>query len=163
MYGKLMSISDDLMWKYWVFLTDLRLSEVESLKAEVSSGKLHPMEAKKRLARTITAGFNGEAAARAADENWARMFQQKGESEDLEEVAVAYADVAGPEPNQIRLPKLLVQLGLAASGAEASRKIAEKAVKLDGEVAGNSLVPVEKLPARLVVRLGKRAKVAVVG
>jgi len=163
MYGKLMSISDELMWKYWVFLTDLRLSEVESLKAEVSSGKLHPMEAKKRLARTITAGFNGEAAARAADENWARMFQQKGESEDLEEVAVAYADVAGPEPNQIRLPKLLVQLGLAASGAEANRKIAEKAVKLDGEVAGNSLVPVEKLPARLVVRLGKRAKVAVVG
>jgi tyrosyl-tRNA synthetase len=163
MYGKLMSISDELMWKYWVFLTDLRLSEVESLKAEVSSGKLHPMEAKKRLARTITAGFNGEAAARAADENWARMFQQKGESEDLEEVAVAYADVAGPEPNQIRLPKLLVQLGLAASGAEASRKIAERAVKIDGEVAGNSLVPVEKLLARLVVRLGKRAKVAVIG
>jgi tyrosyl-tRNA synthetase len=162
MYGKLMSISDELMWKYWVFLTDLKQSEVDALKAEVSAGKLHPMEAKKRLARTITAGFNGEAAARAADENWARMFQQKGESEDLEEVAVAYVDVAGPEPNQIRLPKLLVQLGLAASGAEASRKIVEKAVKIDGEVAANSLLTVEKLPARLVVRLGKRAKVAVI-
>ncbi len=91
------------------------------------------------------------------------MFQQKGESEDLEEVAVAYADVAGPEPNQIRLPKLLVQMGLAASGAEANRKIAEKAVKLDGEVAGNAMVLLESLPARLVVRLGKRAKVAVIG
>ena len=162
MYGKLMSISDELMWKYWVFLTDLKQSEVDALKAEVSAGKLHPMEAKKRLARTITAGFNGEAAALTADENWARMFQQKGESEDLEEVAVAYVDVAGPEPNQIRLPKLLVQLGLAASGAEASRKIVEKAVKIDGEVAANSLLTVEKLPARLVVRLGKRAKVAVI-
>jgi tyrosyl-tRNA synthetase len=162
MYGKLMSISDDLMWKYWVFLTDLRQSEVDALKAEVAAGKLHPMEVKKRLARTITAGFHSEAEAVSADENWARMFQQKGESEDLEEVTVAFADVAGPDPNQIRLPKLLVQMGLAASGAEANRKIAEKAVKLDGEVAANAMVSLGSLPARLVVRLGKRAKVAVI-
>ena len=163
MYGKLMSISDDLMWKYWVLLTDLRLSEVEALKAEVSAGTLHPMEAKKQLARTITAGFHGEDEAARADENWARMFQQKETAEDLEEVAVAYADVAGPAGAlQIRLPKLLVQMGLAASGAEANRKIAENAVKLDGEPASNPVVPLAALPARIVVRLGKRAKVAVV-
>jgi tyrosyl-tRNA synthetase len=162
MYGKLMSISDDLMWKYWVFLTDLRQSEVDALEAEVKAGTLHPMEAKKRLARTITAGFHGEAAALSADENWARMFQQKAESDDLEEVAVNYAEVAGPEPCQIRLPKLLVQMGLAASGAEASRKIAEKAVKLDGELSEGALVSAVALPARIVVRLGKRAKVAVI-
>jgi tyrosyl-tRNA synthetase len=89
------------------------------------------------------------------------MFQQKEVSEDLEEVAVAFADVAGPEPQQIRLPKLLVKLGLAASNAEANRKIAEKAVKLNGEAAEGALIPVA-LPARIVVRLGKRAKVAVV-
>lgn len=164
MYGKLMSISDELMWKYWVFLTDLKQSEVDAMKAEVAAGTLHPMEAKKRLARTITAGFHGEAAAQAADENWARMFQQKSVSENLEEVHIAFGDVEGPaEILQIRLPKLLVQLGLAASGAEANRKIAEKAVKLDGEVAANSLVPIDGLPARLVVRLGKRAKMAVIG
>ena len=161
MYGKLMSINDELMWKYWVFLTDLRQSEVDALRAETTAGNLHPMEVKKRLARTITAGFHGEAAAASADENWARMFQQKEAAEDLEEVAVAHADVAGPEPGQIRLPKLLVHLGLAASGAEANRKIAEKAVKLDGEVAESALISVT-LPARLVVRLGKRAKVAVI-
>jgi tyrosyl-tRNA synthetase len=120
------------------------------------------MEAKKRLARTITAGFNGEAAAQSADENWARMFQQKETAEDLEEVAVAFADVAGAEPNQLRLPKLLVALGLAASNAEANRKIAEKAVKLDGEPATAALISVPALPARIVVRLGKRAKVAVI-
>jgi tyrosyl-tRNA synthetase len=160
MYGKLMSISDDLMWKYWVLLTDLKQSEVDALQAEVSAGKLHPMEVKKRLARSITSDFHGEAASLSADENWARMFQQKGESEDLEEVAVAYADVAGPEPNQIRLPKLLVQMGLAASGAEANRKIAENAVKLDGETAENALVSLNSLPAQISVRLGKRAKVA---
>jgi tyrosyl-tRNA synthetase len=161
MYGKLMSINDELMWKYWVFLTDLRQSEVDALRAETTAGNLHPMEVKKRLARTITAGFHGEAAAASADEHWARMFQQKEAAEDLEEVAVAHADVAGPEPGQIRLPKLLVHLGLAASGAEANRKIAEKAVKLDGEVAESALISVT-LPARLVVRLGKRAKVAVI-
>jgi tyrosyl-tRNA synthetase len=160
MYGKLMSISDDLMWKYWVLLTDLKQSEVDALQAEVAAGKLHPMEVKKRLARSITSDFHGEAASLSADENWARMFQQKGESEDLEEVAVAYADVAGPEPNQIRLPKLLVQMGLAASGAEANRKIAENAVKLDGETAENALVSLNSLPAQVSVRLGKRAKVA---
>jgi tyrosyl-tRNA synthetase len=166
MYGKLMSINDELMWKYWVFLTDLRQSEVDTLQAEVAAGQLHPMEAKKRLARTITAGFHGEAAAIAADENWARMFQQKETAEDLEEVAASYADLVGPSgaPGalQIRLPKLLVHLGLAASGAEASRKIAEKAVKLDGETAVNALIPLPNLPARVVVRLGKRAKVAVI-
>ena len=166
MYGKLMSISDDLMWKYYVFLTDLRQSEVDALEAEVSTGKLHPMEAKKRLARTIVAGFHGEAAAIAAGENWARMFQQKEVAEDLEEVSIVYADLVGPSgaPGAlaIRLPKLLVQLGLAASGAEASRKIAENAVKLDGEPATNALVSLASLPARLVVRLGKRAKVAII-
>jgi tyrosyl-tRNA synthetase len=162
MYGKLMSISDELMWKYFVFLTDLRLSAIEQLKADVAAGTLHPMEVKKRLARTIAGGFHGEAAAESADENWARMFQQKETAENLEEVAVAFADIAGSEPKQVRLPKLLVAIGLAASGSEANRKIAEKAVKLDGEVAANSTITVGALPARIVVRLGKRAKVAVV-
>jgi tyrosyl-tRNA synthetase len=152
MYGKLMSISDDLMWSYWLLLTDLRQSEVDALRSEVASGQLHPMEAKKRLARTIVADFHGDAAAHSADENWARMFQQKETSEDLDEVAIAYADLVGPAglPGslQIRLPKLLLQLGLAASGAEASRT--------------NAVIPIGSLPARLVVRLGKRAKVAII-
>jgi tyrosyl-tRNA synthetase len=162
MYGKLMSISDELMWKYWVLLTDLKQSEIDAMKADVAAGKLHPMETKKKLARTITAGFHGEAAAETADENWARMFQQKSESEDLEEIAIAFAVVAGPEGSkQIRLPKLLVAIGLATSGAEANRKIAEKAVRVDGVVVESLLIPVA-LPARLTVRLGKRAKLAVV-
>jgi tyrosyl-tRNA synthetase len=166
MYGKLMSISDELMWSYWLLLTDLRESEVDALHAEVAAGQLHPMEAKKRLARTIVSDFHDEAAALSADENWARMFQQKETAEDLEEVAIAFADLVGPAglPGalQIRLPKLLVHLGLAASGAEASRKLGEKAVKLDGEVATNVIIPIAALPARLVVRLGKRAKIAII-
>jgi tyrosyl-tRNA synthetase len=119
------------------------------------------MEAKKRLARTITAGFHGEEAAQIADENWARMFQQKETAEDLEEVTIALADVTGPS-GELQIRKLLVQMGLAASSTEANRKIAEKAVKLDGDVFGGVTVQLPKLPARIVVRLGKRAKVAVI-
>jgi tyrosyl-tRNA synthetase len=173
MYGKLMSINDDLMWKYWVYLTDLKQSEVGALEAEVAAGVLHPMEAKKRLARTITAGFHTEAAAITADENWARMFQQKETAEDLEEVTVAYSDVASPvRPGvnkidtandcEIRLSKLLVQLGLAASGAEANRKIAENAVKVDGKTCGPIFGSTEGLPIRVTIRLGKRAKKAII-
>jgi tyrosyl-tRNA synthetase len=127
------------------------------------------MEAKKRLARTITADFHGAEAAQSADENWARMFQQKGESENLEEVSVAYEGIVGPsvrktpeELLEIRLPKLLVQIGLAASGAEANRKIIEGAVRINGNVICSPLFLTEKLPTRVTVRLGKRAKIAVI-
>jgi tyrosyl-tRNA synthetase len=168
MYGRLMSISDELMWKYWVLLTDLKQSEVDALQADVSAGKLHPMEVKKRLARSITADFHGEAAALSADENWAKMFQQKGESEDLEEVTIAYADVAridtkDPDLLEVRLPKLLVRMGLVTSGTEANRKIVEGAVRVDGRSQGPVLyVERRVLPIQLVVRLGKRAKRAVI-
>ncbi len=167
MYGKLMSISDELMWSYWTLLTDLRQSEIDRMRAEVASGKLHPMTAKKQLAETITAGFHGDLAAAAAANNWAKQFQQKETPEDVEEVQVSYADLVGPSgaPSpglQIRVPKLLVKLGLAASGTEASRKLAEKAVKIDSELVTNALFPVATIPARLTVRVGKKAKVAVI-
>jgi len=107
-------------------------------------------------------------AAREAAENWAKMFQQKGESEDLEEVSIANADVAridvkDPDLIDVRLPKLLVHMGLAASGTEANRKIVEGAVRVDGKVQGPVLyIDRRVLPTRIVVRLGKRAKVAVI-
>ena len=91
MYGKLMSISDTLMWSYWTLLTDLKQSEVDQMKAAVESGAQHPMDVKKRLARTIVAGFHGEEAAERADENWAKQFQRDETPDDLEEVAVAAA------------------------------------------------------------------------
>ncbi|MDR3793665.1 MAG: tyrosine--tRNA ligase [Terracidiphilus sp.] len=162
MYGKLMSINDELMWKYWVFLTDLTQSQIDQMKADVAAGKLHPMDAKKNLARTIVAGFHSEAAAQEADGNWAKMFQQKETAENLEEVAVPLASIAGPNPGEVRLPKLLVALGLAASGSEANRKIAEKAVKRDGDTTSGNIVSIGPIPAKVVIRLGKRAKVAVI-
>jgi tyrosyl-tRNA synthetase len=167
MYGKLMSISDELMWKYFIYLTDKKQSEIDALKKDAAAGNVHPMILKKHLAQSITADFHGAEAALVASENWARMFQQKEVAEDLEEVHISYADLVSPScpPGelQIRVSKLLLQTGLAASGAEASRKLAEKAVKVDGETVTNSSITLETLPARLVVRLGKRARAAVVG
>jgi tyrosyl-tRNA synthetase len=162
MYGKLMSISDELMWKYFFLLTDFRGSEIEMMREEVAHGKLHPMETKKKLARTIVAGFHGVAAAESADENWARMFQQKGEGEDLERVTVPWEAIAGKENGEVRLARLLVHLGLAASGSEANRKIAEGAAKVHGKSCGPVLYVTDPLPVSLTVRLGKRAKIAVI-
>ena len=161
MYGKLMSISDTLMWSYWTLLTDLKQSEIDTLKAAVERDAEHPMDLKKQLARTIVAGFHGEEAAKRADENWARQFQRDETPDDLEEVALAAAEAGwSPETGAVRLDKLLVRLALAASAAEASRLVKQNAVRLDGEAAQgtHARVPV---PGRIVVRAGKRSKVAV--
>jgi tyrosyl-tRNA synthetase len=162
MYGKLMSINDELMWRYWTLLTDLRQSEIDHMQAEVASGTLHPMEAKKRLARTIVAGFHSEEAARAADENWARQFQQKSDDiEGLEEVSVHESDLTRDIDGRIRLSKLLTLVGLAISSTEADRKVKEGAVRIDGEVVKQSHLSLNGTN-RLTIRVGKRAKIAVI-
>jgi tyrosyl-tRNA synthetase len=165
MYGKLMSISDEMMTRYWTLLTDLRQSEIDQLSADIASGALHPMQAKKNLARTIVAGFHGAEAAQHADEAWARQFQQKSDNvAGLEEVTIPFADIAAASDSgaAIRLAKLLVRSGLAASGAEATRKLAENAVRIDGETVNGTTVDLPPLPARITVRVGKRAKIAVI-
>jgi tyrosyl-tRNA synthetase len=174
MYGKLMSISDELMWRYWIFLTDLRQSEIERMQEEVASGALHPMEAKKRLARTIVAGFHSEEAARKADENWAMQFQQRNVEAVAEEVVVDFrrvvrADAVSVEkavldrarPVQIDVAKLLVELGLKDSRTDADRQV-NAGVGIDGVTSTNKTIMIEKRPARIAIRMGKRAKVAVI-
>jgi tyrosyl-tRNA synthetase len=174
MYGKLMSISDELMWRYWVFLTDLRQSDIEQMQSEVATGALHPMEAKKRLARTIVAGFHSEEAARKADEDWAMQFQQRNVAAVAEEAKVDFrrvirADALSLEralgdrarPVQIDVAKLLVELGLKASRTDADRQVTA-GVGIDGVTSTDKTITVEKRPARIAVRVGKRAKVAVI-
>jgi tyrosyl-tRNA synthetase len=88
MYGKLMSINDDLMWKYYTFLTDLPHSQIDAMQAEVAAGSLHPMQAKKNLAHSITADFHSPSEADQAAESWATQFQQKGVADDAPEVSI---------------------------------------------------------------------------
>ena len=162
MYGKLMSISDTLMWRYWELLTDLRQSEIDQMKSEVAAGALHPMEAKKRLARTIVSGFHSEEATLAADENWARQFQQKSDDvEGLEEAHLAPAELSPDPEGRVRVSRLLTAAGLAASSSEADRKVKEGAVRIDGEVFRQTHLTLDG-QTRLTVRVGKRAKVVVI-
>jgi tyrosyl-tRNA synthetase len=158
MYGKLMSISDDLMWKYYTFLTDLKASEIDAMKDEVSHGGLHPMHAKKNLAHGIVRDFHGAAAADAAAESWAKQFQQKAVSEDVPVVKVAGdAEGLADADGAIKLAKLLQLAGLAASAGEATRKIAENAVSVNGEKVSARAIAKSVLGDGPVLRLGKRS------
>jgi tyrosyl-tRNA synthetase len=160
MYGKLMSISDQLMWSYWTLLTDLKQSEIDDLRAAVANGAEHPMQVKKRLARTIVAGFHGEEGAHKAGENWARQFQRDETPEDLEEITLAASDVGwSVDSSAVRLDKLLVRLGLADSASDATRKVKQGAVRVDGDLTQGTHAKVA-VPGRVVVRAGKRAKAA---
>jgi tyrosyl-tRNA synthetase len=161
MYGKLMSISDALMWNYWTLLTDLRQSEVDALRAAVADGTEHPMNVKKRLARTIVGDFHGEEAALRADEGWAKQFQRDEMPEDVEEVEVAAGELGwSAEQPSMRADKLLVKIGLAESASDATRKVKQGAVRVGGTLLEGTHVMVPSLPLRLVVRAGKRAKAA---
>jgi tyrosyl-tRNA synthetase len=167
MYGKIMSISDTLMWRFWTLLTDLRQSEIEAMQAEVAAGTLHPMEAKKRLARTIVGGYYPEAAVREADEGWARQFQRDEAPEHVEEIPVSAATVGwSPANPQVRIDKLLVALGLAESATDANRKLKQGAVRQvthDGtlELLSAPHLAVPTLPVTVTLRVGKRLRAAV--
>jgi len=158
MYGKLMSISDEIMWRYWTLLTDRRQSEIDQMQADVAAGRLHPMEAKKKLARTIVGGFHGADAAQQADENWAKQFQQKSDDlEGLEEVQIKAAHFWSGSDMRGRVAKLVTLAGLSESVAEADRKLREGAVKIEGEVIKQSHI-VMKPGAKATLRVGKRVK-----
>jgi len=161
MYGKLMSINDDLMWKYWTFLTDLPQSQIDTMQAEVASGALHPMQAKKNLAHSITADFHSPTQANHAAESWATQFQQKGVADDAPEVTVSLStegllatDTAEPT---LRIPKLLQLAGLAASTGEATRKLTENAVSINGEKFNARTITRELLGETPTLRLGKKS------
>jgi tyrosyl-tRNA synthetase len=159
MFGKLMQVSDDLMWRYWTLLTDLPQAEIDAMREQVSAGTLHPMEAKKAMARTITAGFSSDDAAMRAQENWSTQFQKGGISEDTERVTLSKDELGYDEATQtIGTDKLLVAAGLAVSMGEARRKRAESAVKIEGEAANEVRYAVPLLPVTLTVKLGKKTK-----
>jgi len=153
-----MTIPDALIPRYYTLLTDLLPSEIAAIEARIADESLHPMQAKRDLARTITADFHTPALAAHAEENWSKQFQQGGVSDDLEEFGIAQASIAGTEANTIRVPKLLVHLGLAPSNAEATRKLAEGAVRIDGEIQKDLTYTFNELPVSLIVRLGKKAR-----
>jgi len=159
MFGKLMSISDLLMWRYYELLTDLTIPQIEQLKADVAEGKLHPMRAKKDLAKRIIADFHSPADAEAAEENWARQFQKDEVPENLEEVEIIAATVGTPAESgmNVNVGKVLAHAGLADSNSDAQRKIKAGSVKIDGETC-KDLYLQTSLPAEKVFRVGRKMK-----
>jgi len=154
MYGKVMSISDELMWRYWELLTDTSLQAIEQMKKAT-----HPMMAKKGLAAKIVSDFHSEAAAKEAAADWEKQFQKKETPESVEEVSIAFAEVAAKSDggSSIKLDKLLVRSGLADSASDAQRKIKQKSVKIDGAVVESHILPIAP-PAVLTIRVGRQVK-----
>ena len=159
MFGKLMSISDELMWRYYELLTDLTIKEIEELKWKVSEGSLHPMQAKKDLARRIITDFHSSNEAAQAETDWSRQFQKDEVPENIEEVSLSSADLGS---GSVKLDKVLVKAGLAESGSDAQRKIKAGAVKIDGLVHKDLYVQLSP-GAGIVVRVGKLMKKVTVG
>ena len=142
-FGKAMSISDALMWDWYLLLTDHLPAEIEALK------KGHPMDAKKALARQIVADFHGAAAGREAEDRWVRRFSERNQQEAPE---VRVAATAGEVP----LSRLLVERGLATSRKEAERLMAQGAVSLDGQKVADPVLRLALHPGQsLLVKVGK--------
>jgi tyrosyl-tRNA synthetase len=130
MFGKLMSISDDLMWKYYALLTGLEPADVAHLRDRVSSGALHPKAAKVALARQIVADFHSEGEAEAAAAEFERRFSKKELPADLRIVELS------DEEWTASLEKRLLRCGLAESMSDARRKIAQGGVRINGQKVG---------------------------
>ena len=146
MYGKVMSISDEMMWRYYELLTDVQVAEIEKMKKEA-----HPMEAKKALARRIVADFHSADSAGRAGEDWAKQFQKGGVPDEVEQVSVDVVD------GGLRLDKLLARIGLADSVSDAVRKVKQKAVRVNGEVRVDPAGMVELLEP-VMVQVGRKIK-----
>jgi tyrosyl-tRNA synthetase len=174
MFGKIMSIPDDLMWTYYELTTDRTPQQITALKNEVSSGALHPMDAKMRLAEEIVSGFHGPDPARKAAENFQRVFRDRQSPVEMKEFVVKrmpmghsvrwktgssggsqmFTDLPkGPE----KWSKLLARLGEATSASEAERLIKQGGFEVNGSLVNDPAYKIDlSLPNSYEVRLGKK-------
>ncbi len=172
MYGKIMSISDEMMWRYYELLTDVQVADIEKMKREA-----HPMQAKKDLARRIVTDFHSAEAAAKAGEDWAKQFQKDEVPENLESTVIPLErlalegsghgrvrDLSNFDPNSRLVPlgKLIREAGLASSNTEAATKYKQGAVSInvdgaDLDIKRNLVVNVP-LDRDMVLRVGRRMK-----
>jgi len=125
-FGKMMSISDDLMWRYAELLSDRPLDEIKNIRGQVADGKAHPMDFKKTLAGEIVSRFHGEKAAAAAREYFEARHQRREVPKDIRTRFVP--------PERVGITQLLVDLKFARSKGEARRLVAQGGVRVDGKV-----------------------------
>jgi tyrosyl-tRNA synthetase len=180
MFGKMMSIPDELMWSYYELVTDRTPEEIDGLKTEVSSGKLHPMDAKMRLAEEVVSDFQGADAGRKAAENFQRVFRDRQAPEEMREIHLrrtpgGFITSRRESPNMVQaitipLPahfekwsKILAALELVGSTSEAERLIKQKGFEINGQIIQDPVVKLDAdRAAAYEVRLGKKNFVRIV-
>jgi tyrosyl-tRNA synthetase len=156
MFGKLMSISDTLMWSYYELLTDFGTPVIVRLQEEVRMGVLHPMDAKMQMAHTIVAGFHGEDAAKEAADEFRLVYRDRKAPTDMPELKLAW----GKRP----LYSILTESGMASSRSEAERLIKQGAVEVSGEIEKDVKRAVVLNPGDLLpLRVGKKKFLRIVG
>jgi tyrosyl-tRNA synthetase len=156
MFGKMMSIPDELMWQYYELITDRTPAEIAALKAEVAGGKLHPMDAKMRLATEVIATFHGQEAANKAAENFQHVFRDRQAPTEIPVIKMPQGEIK-------QLNALLVELKLIDSKSEADRVIKQKGVEVDGVCVDNPRHPMPTFkPGEFTLKVGKKKFLKVV-
>ena len=153
-YGKVLSISDTLMFRYYELLSDLSATEIEILAKDMQEGKMHPKEVKKKLARELTSRFYGKEGSVSAEKSFEQVFKHHGIPENIPELILQKTD------GEVWLPKLLVEANLTKSTSEARRLIKQQAVTLDGEKILDSEFSVQP-DQDVLIKVGKRRFVKV--
>lgn len=146
MYGKVMSISDELMWKYYELLSSLSIPQIEEMRTTVREGTLHPMNAKMRLSYEMVERFHGRDQAHEAQEGFVKVFQSRGLPEDMPEVTIRM--------ERPWVCAVLKEAGLVGGTSEARRMISQGAVHIDEEkiVDGEYVLP----RGSHIIKVGKR-------
>ncbi len=150
-FGKVMSISDELMWKYYILCTDMTPAQIEAKKEQVTSGALHPMDAKKELARIIISEFIDARAAEQAEAEFRRIFSERGTPTDVERKTLEASVAAVP------VVKILVAAGLVPTNNEARRLLAQGGVTIDERRIDDIRETLDATPgSSYTIKAGKR-------
>ena len=184
MYGKIMSISDDMMWRYYELLTDVRSDQIAQMRADAASGKVHPMALKKELAQMIVADFHSTDAAAKAAEAWAKQFQKHEAPSEMEFFQISQqallkalgATAASLPAGEVHgggvhvvdcsssgqsllipVAKVLTLIGLASSNTEGAAKVKAGAVSINSRTVSAMRAEVP-LDVEMVIRVGRRMK-----
>ena len=148
-FGKVMSVSDTLMFRYYELLSDLSLAEIATMKEDIAAGRIHPKAAKVRLARELVARFHSPAAADQAERTFEQVFARHEIPDEIDEILMDTSET------EIWVPKLLLDAGLVKSTSDGRRMIQQQAVTIDGEkvIDSNTTVPTT---GTLLFKVGKR-------
>jgi tyrosyl-tRNA synthetase len=170
MFGKVMSISDVMMFRYYELLTDDQDAQIKQMQRECTTGEVNPKNIKKDLARRIVSDFHGEIDAQSARDNWEKQHERRQIPDNVESIEISVSEVSGLSTRSVDLSvgstkgitpihvdKLVHRVGLAGSRTEAARKIKEGAVSINGELVDKPSVALQ-LGSHYDLKVGRRIK-----